>query len=229
MTAIGDGAPRIPAGWRPRARCATHSWDAALAEFGNRWPDLARAVTRGVIGSGLAANNDRRAEHTVRSLEQIHRAIREGVDVRGRYHWSLMGNFEWADSSVPHFDRYTVDRSTFARTPTMGGTVLGEIAGARTVSRAQLGHVWWPRADAPPSPRKVSAPMIVTVTCPACWQPTAIELTFDGATRSVEQYEDCQVCCHPMHIRATLPSTDPADPLGSGGADRVDVGVEPAG
>lgn len=44
--------------------------------------------------------------------------------------------------------------------------------------------------------------LVVTVTCPACWQPTAIELAaYEGR---VEQFEDCQVCCRPMHIRASI-------------------------
>lgn len=46
--------------------------------------------------------------------------------------------------------------------------------------------------------------MVVTVTCPACWQPTAVEVHVSEGT-VVEQYEDCQVCCRPMRIRATMP------------------------
>ena len=105
-----------------------------LKDFGERWPDLPLTVAE----SGLAAENGtRRAEHVVRSLEQIHRAMREGVDVRGYYHWSLMDNFEWAEGYIPRFGLYTVDRSTFERSPTLGATVLGDIAKVRQVSQEQ--------------------------------------------------------------------------------------------
>ncbi|MFO0681049.1 MAG: family 1 glycosylhydrolase [Sandaracinus sp.] len=81
----------------------------------------------------------RRAEHVVRSLEQIDRARAAGADIRGYYHWSLMDNFEWSSGYEPHFGLYRVDRTgtTYARTITEGGTVFGEIAGARTLTQAQ--------------------------------------------------------------------------------------------
>ncbi|MBA2661429.1 MAG: family 1 glycosylhydrolase [Bradymonadaceae bacterium] len=105
-----------------------------LAEFGQLWPDLPMTVTE----SGIATNvGRRRAEHVVRSLEQIQRAIEDGVDVRGYYHWSLTDNFEWAEGYEPRFGLYHVDFATFERTATEGATVLGQIAGARTLTKEQ--------------------------------------------------------------------------------------------
>lgn len=103
-----------------------------LSEFGELWPDLPLTVTE----SGLATNvGRRRAEHTVRSLEQIQRAIDEGVDVRGYYHWSLTDNFEWAEGYDPRFGLYFVDFDTYERRATQGAVVLGEIAGARVMTK----------------------------------------------------------------------------------------------
>ncbi len=54
-------------------------------------------------------------EGTKRSLflEQhvaaLERAVDEGVDVRGYFHWSLMDNFEFADGFWPRFGLYSVD------------------------------------------------------------------------------------------------------------------------
>ena len=102
----------------------------ALAE---RFPDLPLTVTE----SGIAAEaGRRRAEHVVRSLEQIHRALTDGVDVRGYYHWSLYDNFEWAEGFVPRFGLYRVNFDTFERTPTEGATVLGQIARERMLTPA---------------------------------------------------------------------------------------------
>lgn len=102
-----------------------------LMAFGDRWPDLPLTITE----SGVATNvGTRRAEHIVRSIEQIERARRRGVDIRGYYHWSLMDNFEWSFGYGPRFGLYTVDLTTYARTPTEGATILGQIAGTRNLS-----------------------------------------------------------------------------------------------
>lgn len=104
-----------------------------LVDFAERWPDLPLMVTE----SGLATEQGiRRAEHVVRSLEQIARARAEGVDVRGYYHWSLYDNFEWAEGFEPRFGLYHVDYDTFTRTPTEGAEVLGVIASARLLHGA---------------------------------------------------------------------------------------------
>ena len=104
-----------------------------LSDFSDRWPDLPLTVTE----SGIATEvGRRRAEHVVRSLEQIERARAEGADVRGYYHWSLMDNFEWAEGYEPRFGLYRVDLSTYERTATEGATVLGEITGARGMDSA---------------------------------------------------------------------------------------------
>jgi beta-glucosidase len=89
---------------------------------------------------GIATNvGARRAENVVRILEQIARLREAGVDFRGYYHWSLTDNFEWAEGYGPHFGLYSVDRmsSEFTRTPTLGATVLGEIAMSRSLTPAQ--------------------------------------------------------------------------------------------
>jgi len=102
-----------------------------LKDSSLRWPDLPLTVTE----SGLATEvGRRRAEHVVRSLEQIARTRDEGVDVRGYYHWSLYDNFEWAEGYTPRFGLYRVEHTTLERTATEGATMLGQIAAARQLS-----------------------------------------------------------------------------------------------
>jgi beta-glucosidase len=105
-----------------------------LVDFGKRWPSIPLYVSEAGIATTVGA---RRAENVVRTVEQIDRARKEGVDVRGYYHWSLYDNFEWAEGFGPRFGLYTVDYTTYARTPTTGATVFGEIAGARKLTAAQ--------------------------------------------------------------------------------------------
>eukprot|EP00121_Abeoforma_whisleri_P011558 Awhi_evm1s10663 len=77
-----------------------------LTKYNELYPGLPLIVTE----SGLASNNGvRRSEHIVRNLEQIHRAITDGADVRGYFHWSLTDNFEWAEGFDPHFGLYRME------------------------------------------------------------------------------------------------------------------------
>jgi beta-glucosidase len=102
-----------------------------LTDFASRWPDLPLTVTESGLATEVGA---RRAEHIVRSLEQIARARDDGADVRGYYHWSLTDNFEWAEGYEPRFGLYRVDLDSYDRTATDGATMLGDIAAAREVS-----------------------------------------------------------------------------------------------
>jgi len=107
-----------------------------LRDFSQRYPALPLTVTE----AGIAADEGRRrAENVVRTLEQIERARRDGVDVRGYYHWSFMDNFEWHHGFGPRFGLYRVDRTgtDYVRTPTEGATVFGQIAQSRRLTTAQ--------------------------------------------------------------------------------------------
>ena len=46
-----------------------------------------------------------------------HRAIADGVDLRGYFVWSLLDNFEWAFGFTKRFGLIYVDYETLERTP----------------------------------------------------------------------------------------------------------------
>lgn len=50
-------------------------------------------------------------------IAAVHRALADGVDVRGYFVWSLMDNFEWAAGYGPRFGLAYVDYSTLERVP----------------------------------------------------------------------------------------------------------------
>ena len=57
-----------------------------------------------ITENGLADKEDKkRAKFIIEHLKQIHRAIDDGVNVKGYMHWSLIDNFEWADGFGPRF------------------------------------------------------------------------------------------------------------------------------
>jgi beta-glucosidase len=82
-----------------------------------------------VTENGLAdAADTQRAEFIRAHLAQVHRAIAEGVDVRGYFHWSLIDNYEWHHGFTPRFGLVEVDYGTFERRPRPSAYVYGTIA-----------------------------------------------------------------------------------------------------
>ncbi|MFH0892539.1 MAG: glycoside hydrolase family 1 protein [Candidatus Falkowbacteria bacterium] len=73
------------------------------------------------------ADDDHRANYIRKHLEYVHRSIKEGVVVKGYFHWSLLDNFEWARGWEQKFGLYAVDRKTFKRTARPSAAVYREI------------------------------------------------------------------------------------------------------
>lgn len=99
--------------------------------FAARFPGVPLMVTENGIST---RSGRRRAQSIVRHLQWLHRAIDEGIDIRGYTHWSLIDNFEWAEGYEQPFGLYRVDFDTFARTATEGAQVLRQIAADNAVS-----------------------------------------------------------------------------------------------
>lgn len=74
-----------------------------------------------------------RARYIISHLRELLRAIRDGYDVRGYLHWSLIDNFEWVEGFKQRFGLYTVDYATFERQLNEGGEVFGRIASERAI------------------------------------------------------------------------------------------------
>jgi beta-glucosidase len=58
-----------------------------------------------------------RVRYLDRHLRWAHRAIADGVDLRGYFVWSLLDNFEWAFGYAKRFGLYYVDYPTQRRLP----------------------------------------------------------------------------------------------------------------
>ncbi len=72
------------------------------------------------VPDGLDFDGRVRDERRIRYLEshiaQVHRAIQDGVPIKGYFHWSLTDNFEWALGYGPRFGLAYVDYKTLKRT-----------------------------------------------------------------------------------------------------------------
>lgn len=60
--------------------------------------------------------DERRIRYLRDHLAQVHRAMENGVPVKGYFHWSLMDNFEWALGYAPRFGLVYVDYPSLKRT-----------------------------------------------------------------------------------------------------------------
>lgn len=81
-----------------------------------------------ITENGIAdADDTRRAGYIREYLAQVHRAIADGVEVRGYFHWSLMDNFEWREGFSKRFGLIAVDFSTLKRTVRASGRAYSEI------------------------------------------------------------------------------------------------------
>jgi beta-glucosidase len=58
-----------------------------------------------------------RVRYVSQHLDVVREVVREGVDVRGYFVWSLMDNYEWAEGYAMRFGVVHVDFETLARTP----------------------------------------------------------------------------------------------------------------
>jgi beta-glucosidase len=84
-----------------------------VTENGAAFPDSVEAD-----GS---VNDDDRLGYVREYLKACHRAIREGIDLRGYYLWTLMDNFEWAFGYSKRFGIVRVDFDTQKRTVKKSG------------------------------------------------------------------------------------------------------------
>ena len=78
--------------------------------------------------NGLADKDDKHREQFIKDhLFFIHKAMREGADVCGYFHWSLLDNFEWTEGWKPKFGLFEVKRKTFERKARPSAEVYAKI------------------------------------------------------------------------------------------------------
>ena len=91
-----------------------------------------------VTENGMAdADDDQRPYYTLQHLYEIANAIRDGIDVRGYYHWTISDNFEWAYGTDLKEGLFKVDFGdpSFPRTRTTTADVFSKIAAAHGITQ----------------------------------------------------------------------------------------------
>lgn len=78
--------------------------------------DLSDGIPIYITECGIAStNDDRRNRFLISYLQEVARAIRAGVNVRGFFYWSLIDNFEWHMGFNPRFGLIEIDYETLKR------------------------------------------------------------------------------------------------------------------
>jgi beta-glucosidase len=91
-----------------------------------------------VTENGISTEDDReRIWYFAQHLVMMHKALREGVPVRGYFHWSLLDNYEWGRFSE-RFGLVHIDFETLKRTPKPSARFYGELIRAGRFSTELL-------------------------------------------------------------------------------------------
>ena len=79
------------------------------------------------------ADDDQRPGFILSHLAAAHRAIQDGVDLRGIFLWTLVDNFEWTEGWGLRFGLYALDERTGARTRRPSAALYAAIARANAI------------------------------------------------------------------------------------------------
>lgn len=109
-----EGRPVTDFGWPVVPESLTELLTGFRDRYGDRLPPLV-ITENGCSYEGI--DDERRIDYLDGHLRALHRALEEGVDVRGYFVWSLMDNFEWAEGYRQRFGLVHVDYTTLERTP----------------------------------------------------------------------------------------------------------------
>lgn len=114
-----------------------------LGEANRRYPLPVYVLENGTAD---ARDDDRlRQRLLVEHVREMWLARRDGVDVRGYFHWSLVDNFEWAEGFDARFGLVRVDyRDGFRRTPRKSAELYSRIIGQNGLDPA-LAAAWFAR------------------------------------------------------------------------------------
>jgi beta-glucosidase len=119
---VPDGRPTNDEGW--------DIYPDGLYIFLTRFQ--AYGVPMIVTENGIADHEgSTRPKYLAQHIDALERAVHDGADVRGYFHWSLMDNFEWDSGYTPRFGIYRVDVNTdpqLVRQPTPAVATFKQIA-----------------------------------------------------------------------------------------------------
>ncbi|MBD3282173.1 MAG: family 1 glycosylhydrolase [Candidatus Portnoybacteria bacterium] len=91
-----------------------------------------------ITENGLAdAKDKKRSSFITNHLKWTHKAIKDKIDVRGYFYWSLLDNFEWDKGFKPRFGLIQVDYKTLKRKPRPSSKLYAQICKGNALKTKQ--------------------------------------------------------------------------------------------
>jgi len=86
-----------------------------------------------ITENGIATRNDRKKIKFMKAhIDVLEKCIRNGIDVKGYFYWSLIDNYEWLQGLDARFGLYKVDFKTLERKPTDAATYYSYLIKSRS-------------------------------------------------------------------------------------------------
>jgi beta-glucosidase len=103
-----------------------------ITENGAAFPDVVTEAAATDAG-GPAVHDADRIDYLRRHITAAHRALQQGVNLRGYFVWSLMDNFEWGYGYSKRFGIVRVDYDTLERLPKDSAHWYAELAATNRI------------------------------------------------------------------------------------------------
>lgn len=85
-----------------------------------------------ITENGIATKDDNKKIKFIKAhIDVLESAIKEGIDVRGYFYWSLIDNYEWLHGLDARFGLYRVDFRDYKRIPTKAAAFYSYIIKSR--------------------------------------------------------------------------------------------------
>ncbi|MEN2986196.1 MAG: family 1 glycosylhydrolase, partial [Thermodesulfovibrionaceae bacterium] len=85
-----------------------------------------------ITENGIATKDDNKKIKFIKAhIDVLESAIKEGINVRGYFYWSLIDNYEWLHGLDARFGLYRVDFKTYRRIPTKAASFYSYIIKSR--------------------------------------------------------------------------------------------------
>ncbi len=86
-----------------------------------------------ITENGIATYDDQKKMKFMKGhIDALERCIKNGIDVRGYFYWSLIDNYEWLKGLDARFGLYRVNFDTLERKPTNAATYYSYLIKSRT-------------------------------------------------------------------------------------------------
>ncbi|MDA8089371.1 MAG: glycoside hydrolase family 1 protein [Nitrospiraceae bacterium] len=81
-----------------------------------------------ITENGIATHDDSRKINFLRQhVTAVQRCIKDGLDIRGYFYWSLVDNYEWIHGFDSRFGLYKVDFESYERKPTLAAAYFASL------------------------------------------------------------------------------------------------------